>query len=362
MPTAIEKADVFTAGEGGFNVYRIPSLAVTTRGTLLAFCEGRRSISDAAENAIVMKRSTDGGKTWEGPVTVARMGRDSLNNPTAIVVRDSGKIILFFQRYPFPSRELKVVHGPKLSWYHRLLGFRVLDAWMMSSDDDGISWSPPRDITSQVKPSIATSLASGPGIGIQLRRGPRAGRLVVPFNCGPFWRWRVFVAFSDDGGETWATGTFAPDPVEGHGNEVQAVELADGRLMLNARKQGGKQKARLVATSVDAGETWTPLVLDPALPDPACQGSIARHSDPLDGEPSIIIFANPASESHREHGVLRASHDEGSTWPVAVSIEPGNFAYCCLGVLPGKTVACLYETGEKGGYEKIVLARIRLDG
>jgi sialidase-1 len=110
-----------------------------------------------------------------------------------------------------------------------------------------------------------------------------------------------------------------------------------------------------VATSTDGGETWSPLAIDAALVEPGCQGSIIRHSDPLDGEDSILLFANPASQARRESGTVRASFDEGKTWPVAKVIEPGNFAYCCLGILPGKRVACLYETGEKSGYEKIVI-------
>nr|MDO8088186.1 sialidase family protein [Candidatus Sigynarchaeum springense] len=351
-----ETNDVFIGGQEGFPVYRIPSLAVTRKGTMLAFCEGRQSISDASQNAIVLKRSTDGGKIWEPLKVVARMGRDSLNNPQTAVVRETGRVILFFQRYPYPSNENTVVAGYVASPLKRLLGLRALDSWSMHSDDDGATWSSPRDITRQVKPPApATSLASGPGIGIQLRRGRHAGRLLMPFNCGPYGKWRVFCAFSDDAGETWHRGQFAPEPGPGHANEVQVVERVDGTVLLNARNQRGA-KRRKVATSSDGGETWSPLAVDGTLIEPVCQGSIIRHLDPLDGEKSVILFANPASEARRENGAVRASFDEGKTWPVAKVIEPGKFAYSCLGTMPDKRVACLYETGDKSGYEKVVLA------
>ncbi|NMC07171.1 MAG: exo-alpha-sialidase [Candidatus Lokiarchaeota archaeon] len=357
MPTS--KVDVFVGGHEGFNVYRIPALVVTRDGVILAFCEGRKSISDMSENAIVLKRSVDGGKTWEPLRIIARMGKDSLNNPTAVVVRETGRIILFFQQYPWPSNEHRVVAGYVASPLKRWLGFRAVESWCMHSDDEGRTWSAPRNITRQVKPPApVTTIASGPGIGIQLRRGRHPGRLLVPFNCGPYGHWRVYCAISDDGGETWRRGELAPEPGPGHANEVQVVELADanGTVLLNARNQGGGNKHRKVAWSADGGETWSPLETDATLVDPVCQGSIIRHSDPVDGQASVLLFANPASHSRRENGTIRASFNEGKTWPVAHVIEPGNFAYCCLGTLPGNRVACLYETGEKGGYEKIVLA------
>ncbi len=353
LPT--RKVDVFVGGQEGYNVFRIPSLVVTRKGTLLAMCEGRKSIIDHSENAIVLKRSLDGGLTWEPLRTIAAMGRDSLNNPQAVVVRETGRVILFFQRYPYPSNEHRVVAGYVASPLKQWFGFRALDSWCMHSDDDGASWSAPRDITREVKPPApVTTIASGPGIGIQLRRGAHAGRLLMPFNCGPWGSWRVYCAISDDAGGTWRFGQFAPDPGPGRANEVQVVELVDGSVLLNARNQGGN-KRRKVAVSTDGGETWSTLTTDAGLADSSCQGSIIRHSDPLDGESSILLFANPASQVRRESGTVRASFDEGKTWPEARVIKPGNFAYCCLGVMPDKRIACLYETGEKSGYEKIVI-------
>jgi sialidase-1 len=357
----ITKTDVFIGGTEGHAVYRIPSIVITRAGVLLALCEGRKSISDHSENTIVLKRGTDNGDMWEPLRVIARMGRDSLNNPQALIVRETGRVIVFFQNYPYPSNEHRVSPGLVEKKWQKWLGIRVLRSYEMHSDDDGVTWSLPRDITAQVKrPSKVTTIASGPGNGIELRRGEHAGRLVMPFNEGPYGKWRVYVAYSDDQGKTWTMGNVAPESGPGHANEVQVVELSDGSILLNARTQGGT-KHRKIATSKDGGQTWSSLTEDLTLIEPACQGSIIRHSDPLDGEKNILLFSNPASMTRREAGTIRASLDDGKSWPFAQLIEPGNFAYSSLVVLPDESVGCLYETGTRNGYEKIVFARCPVD-
>lgn len=181
----ITRVDVFTGGLEGHATYRILSMVITVRDIILAFCEERKSISDHAENTIVLKRSIDNGETWEALRVIARMGLDSLNNPEAVVIRETNRLILFFQCYPHPSNEHRVVPGFVETRWQRLFGYRTLHSFEMHSDDDGVTWSIPRDITRQVKrPSKVTTIASGPGIGIQLRRGEHTDRIIMPFNQG----------------------------------------------------------------------------------------------------------------------------------------------------------------------------------
>ena len=158
-----------------------------------------------------------------------------------------------------------------------------------------------------------------------------------------------------DNGASWDRGKLALTPDSDRAAEPQVVELVDGRLMLNARTLS---KVRKVALSEDAGATFSPLVDDPALIEPACQGSILRYSDPLDGEPSRILFSNPASQTERANGTVRLSLDEGATWPVARTLYPGSFAYSCLTVLPDGTIGCLFEADD---YQRIAFARFSLD-
>ena len=347
-----EIVDVYRSGMGGYHGFRIPSALTTEKGTILAFAEGRpQSLTDAGGNDLVLRRSSDGGRTWSEMQVIAEDGPHSLNTPCAVQVRETGRIILFYHRYPAGTNEQKVEPG--------LEGDRICRALMITSDDDGLTWSEPRDITRQVKrPTVVTSFSTGPGVGIQLRRGPHKGRIVMPTNQqGPRHEWNLFAIYSDDGGESWAYGELAPNPGKGWGNEVQAVELVDGRVMLNARVQGGN-KCRKVATSSDGGETWTPLREDPVLIEPVCQGSILRLSDPLDGRRSRILFSNPASQTGRRNGAVRLSYDEGKTWAVSRVICPEPFAYSSLTVLPDGTIGCLFEADQ---YRSIRFARFKLD-
>ncbi len=341
--------DVFTGGQEGFAVYRIPALVTTKRGTLLAFAEGRKNMGDQAQNQIVLKRSTDGGQTWLPLQVVAADGASSLNNPQAVVAGKTGRVLLMYQRYPPGRREGNVVAG--------LTGTNVCTGWITHSDDEGVTWSAPRDISAQLKHPTATSLAGGPGIGIELRRGPHAGRLLMPFNEGPAGKWRVFAAFSDDGGASWKLGEVAPQGGKGYGNEVQMVELGDGSVLLNARNQGGA-KLRKVATSRDGGATWSPLADDPNLPEPVCQASLLRHPNTGAPEKDVLLFCNPASQSKRANGTVRLSRDDGKTWPVNRVVCPGPFAYGCLTSLPDGAVGLVFE-GDN--YRRIQFCRFTLD-
>jgi len=333
--------DVFINGSEGYPQYRIPALLSTPKGTLLAFCEGRASISDHAANDIVLKRSTDQGKNWLPLQVIAEDGDNCLSNPEVVQVEPNGRILLVFQIYPKGYHESGVGPGVESDTTCR--------AWIISSDDDGITWSKRREITGQVKrPTFATSIASGPGNGIQLKFGPHKGRILMPFNQGPVNRWKTYAAYSDNLGETWAYGEVAFEQDPGYGNELQMVELSDGTVVLNARIQGG-HKCRKTGFSNDGGMNWTGLLDEPQLPDPVCMASIIRiNSSPLN--PAPIVFSNPASENDRTNGVLRISYDDAKTWSVYKSVYPGSFGYSHLTDMGNNQVGILFERDE---YSKI---------
>jgi sialidase-1 len=342
--------DVFAGGQDGYPAYRIPALITTPRGSLLAFAEARANLRDHAENDIVLKRSTDGGKTWGPLQLIDEDGTNALNNPTAVVVRQTGHVLLMYQRYAKGFDEHKTEPGYD--------GPRICRTFITHSDDDGATWAEPREVTQQVKrPTVATSTATGPGIGIQLARGPHAGRVLMPFNQGPYGKWQVYAAFSDDSGKSWRYGQTAPEGTRGYANEVQFVELKDGSVMLNARNQAG-DKLRKVALSRDGGETWSATQTDPALVEPVCQAAFLRHpatGDPMD---DVFLFSNPATQTARTNGTIRLSRDEGKSWPVSRVIYPGSFAYSCLASLPDGTVGCLFE---RDGTKRISFAQFTLE-
>jgi sialidase-1 len=260
-----------------------------------------------------------------------------------------------FQSYPygFSERDGKILPG--------LDGPAIVRNYVIHSDDDGMAWSKMEDVTRTTKHAErVTILASGPGIGIQLKYGAHAGRILIPFNEGPFGHWNVLAVFSDDGGTTWQLGEPAPGGCVTNAtgnttslvNEVQMVELSAGAVMLNSRKWGGKA-LRKTAVSQDGGATWTNIAEEPALQDPGCMASIFRFENK--GR-SVLLYSGPDS-TKRENGTVHLSGDDGRTWPVKKVLFPGSFAYSVLTVLPDGTLGCLFETD---GTDRVVFARFTL--
>ncbi|MFN0169296.1 MAG: exo-alpha-sialidase [Bryobacteraceae bacterium] len=366
----LTQSDVFTEGEGGYHTFRIPAMVVSKRGTILAFCEARKSsAADHGNIDLVLKRSSDNGKTW-GPLQVVHeeggMARIAIGQPTPLVERETGTIHLLFCR---DNRQ----------------------AFYTKSTDDGANFYHPREITaafngfqaqlesdlSQTKagdkqdglPFRVTRLAVGPGHAIQTRRG----RFLVPVWLNSYhvfpssaggpnevidYRYRAAAIYSDDNGLTWTAGrviTGAEGSVAA--NEAMVIEMADGTLSLNMRVVG--RKTRTVAWSKDGGDTWSAATPDPNLIDPNCQASVVHLSGSGEQGKSRILFANPASTT-RERLTIKLSYDEGKSWPVAKMLNAGPSGYSDLVVLDDKTLGCLYERGVKRAYEKVTFARFSL--
>lgn len=342
--SAQKVVDVFSKKTEGYRNYRIPSVICTKKGTLLAFAEGRANLMDHSENDIVLKRSLDNGASWSSLVIVAEDGKNALNNPQAIL-RSDGRIILMYQRYAEGFGEKNAMPG--------LDGERICKTFVRHSDDDGVTWSEPEDITLQVKRPEATSVASGPGIGIELQKGKHVGRLIMPFNQGPWEKWFVYAVYSDDGGKTWQKGDITPYTKKSRGwaNEVQIVELNDGRLMLNARSETGNRK-RKIAYSDDGGQTWSEIKDEKQLLEPQCQGSIIRYDE------KTLLFCNPRHRTRRLRGTIYASLDDGQTWPHRKTIYKEGFAYSCLTVLSDGRIGVLFE---RDGYESVGFLTLKLE-
>ncbi len=341
----VKIVDVFVPKLDGYPAIRIPSIVTSQAGTLLAFAEGRQG-GDHSQNDIILKRSLDNGQNWGQLQVVHEAGVLSLNNPQAVVL-DSGRILLMYQRSKLGEHKAKPGFGDDAYF-----------TFVQHSDDDGQTWSSPRDVSRGVKRAErVTSVASGPGIGIVLQRGEHRGRMLMPMNEGPYGDWRVYAAISDDDGQTWRYGERAPEDGSGHGNEVQMVELPDGCVMLNARTQGGGTKHRKVAISEDGGETWSPLQDDVVLVEPVCQASLLRYSWP-EQDRSRILFLNPANQKSRTGGLLRVSYDEGKTWPIGKTVYADGFAYSCMSRLSDGRIGILFE---RDNYAKISFQAVTLD-
>jgi sialidase-1 len=334
--TAGTAVDVFVGGTGPNAVYRIPAIT-KAGGRLLAFVEGRAALGDIGTNDLVLATSDDGGATWSAPRTLLDVPDRSINNPCVVTLHSgdrAGRVLVIVQSYPADTHEDQQATG--------LDGPGVCRAHLLTSDDAGATWSEPRDVTASMRRAEAPTVASGPGAAIQLRSGPHVGRIVVPFNQGPYGQWTVYTCFSDDGGTTWSMGAVAPGGAPAHANEVQVAELPGGDLILNARSFHGA-KQRLGARSQDGGATWSALTPIASLPDPCCQAGLLSVTV---GARPVLVFTGCDSATARTNGTLWISLDEGASWAIKQRLAPGFFAYSAPVDLGGGRVGVLAETDD----------------
>lgn len=346
----LKQQSLWKGGEGGYHTYRIPALVVTPQGSILAFCEGRKSSSsDAGDIDLLLRRSLDNGETWSQQKVIWNDRGNTCGNPCPVVDAETGTLWLLCTWNRGDDREHAIINGRSKD---------TRRVFVMSSTDDGLTWSDPREITSDVKNPRWTWYATGPGSGIQIRHGEHAGRLVLACDHieAKTKHYYSHIVYSDDHGKTWKLGGRTPNHQV---NECTVVELSDRRLMLNMRNYDRSKTCRQRAFSRDGGITWQDQGFDTTLVEPICQASIERYSWPAQGKQGVILFANPASTT-RVNMTVRASFDDGETWPSKLRLHSGPSAYSDLAVLSDGTAACLYERGTDQPYEQIALARFAL--
>jgi sialidase-1 len=344
---------LFLAGHDGYHTYRIPALAVTHKGTVLAICEGRKkSWNDSGDIDLLVKRSTDHGKTWSTQQVVWDDASNTCGNPCVVVDKTSGTVWLLSTWNRGDDHENQII-ARKSKDTRRV--------FVMHSKDDGKTWSKPVEITTDVKKPDWTWYATGPGSGIQIEHGPHKGRLVIPCDHieAETKHYYSHVIYSDDHGATWKLGGRTP---QHQVNECEVVELTGGRLMLNMRNYDRTKRQRQTAVSDDGGLTWRDQKHDPALIEPICQASIKRFRWPQGDQPGVILFSNPASSNARVNMTLRASFDDALTWPFSNVLHAGPSAYSSLAALSNGDVACLYEGGRENIAESIVFSAFPVTG
>jgi sialidase-1 len=347
-----QQTKLFISGEDGYHTYRIPAIIVTQKGTLLAFCEGRKKgRGDSGDIDMLLKRSEDGGKTWSEQQVIWDDGDNVSGNACPVVDRDTGTIWLLMTWNLGSDKESEIIKQESEDTRRVFISY---------SEDDGLTWISPNEITSDTKLKNWTWYATGPGVGIQLQRGEFAGRMIIPCDHieADTEKYYSHIIYSDDHGKTWQLGGSTPmDQV----NECQVIELANGQLMLNMRNYDRSKHNRAISISPDGGKTWTETFHDSTLIEPICQASFLRYSWETDSSENIVLFSNPASETDRVKMTVRLSYDEGKSWPDAIVLHDGPAAYSCLTVLPGGEIGCLYEAGEEYRYETIVFEKLSLD-
>jgi sialidase-1 len=374
-----ETANVFPAAPDNKPNCRIPALLQAPNGDLLVFAEKRNDgPGDIGDHDIVLKRSRDKGWTWGAEEVVFDDGGKTCADITVGLDRTTGKIWLFFLR---DKKQFAC----------------------LTSGDSGATWQGPVSIHAQVtrpewdhlrgKAADAEEEARGRGAAwakgwfqrygvgpgnavIQLRSGPKAGRLLVPARHredigGGRLRSFSHVFYSDDHGASWKLGGTAGV----NSSECQLVELANGDVMLVARNESGEDAPdnlrHLVALSADGGETWGPLRRAEELITPRCHGSVERYTLAAGQDKNCLLFCSPASPfRQKEHPygrynlTVRLSCDEGATWTAGKTLWPHPASYSDMVVLDDMTIGLVYERGPKGSthyWDEIHFARFNLD-
>jgi sialidase-1 len=349
----LARVTVFESGKDGYAFFRIPSVIAAADGALLAFAEGRvNSGADHGDIDLVMRRSEDMGETW-GPLSVIwDDGPNTCGNPTVVLDRDTGRLWLALTHNLGQDDLMAITKGTSE-------GTRTV--WITHSDDHGVTWAPPREITPDVKLPEWRWFATGPGVGIQLQNG----RLVIPANRNTGFGAQAaasLVFYSDDHGATWRLGGEVGPAM----SECQVAELKDGRVMLNARRTANRAQSRVVALSADGGASFGPARHDDTLIEPTCQASLLTHPGAADGA-RVLLFCNPATDIAGRFGrknlTVRLSRDDGQSWPRSLLLQKDFAAYSCLVSLPDGGIGCLFEAGgdvRRERYQRIDFVRFDL--
>lgn len=406
---------LFAKERGPAGNYRIPSVITTKHGTIVACADARYFTARDNPNRIdkAICRSLDNGKTWEDMFVPAKEQGESMQfssaaiDPCLLYDEDNDKIFMFYSHTPagvgilnskrgtgLDSEGRQIVvkdkkkysvgkdgilylkdkatqfrvdengnvfdNGKKVGNIKTLEGgfteYRTSYMYVCESVDDGVTWSKPVCISSQIKESYMCFIGCGPGVGIKIRNGAHKGRLVAPIYFTPrFWPLMECTAciYSDDNGKTWKRGGAAGENrkrlgifkvghkliVDGERtSESQIIELPDGSLKVFVRNHASCRKVA-VAISKDGGESWHDYHhID--VPQCICQISAINVKD---GDKEATLLLNAANPKKREQGVIRLSYDYGETFPYAALIKDAEFVYSSMCQAKDGTICVLYE-------------------
>ncbi len=337
-------------GEADCHTFRIPAIARTTHGTLLAVYdmryEGGRDLQGHMD--IGLSRSTDGGTTWEAPQPIMDMGEfgglgqdlNGCSDPNILVDENTGEIFVSAVwthgkpgTHQWRDKGSEPGHGINQSTQFMIV----------RSSDDGKTWSKSENWTERLKDPSWYLFAPAPGNGITMSDGtlvmPTQGRdeTGLPFSN---------LMWSADHGKTWTVGSHARSDT----TECAVVELSDRSLMLNMRDNRNRNdksetNGRAVNVTKDLGQTWTTHSSDHgALPEPVCMASLIGHTL-ADGR-RVLFFSNPNSKTNRKNMTVRVSLDDGKTWPVdkQILLDEKGGAYSSLVMVDDQTLGIIYES------------------
>jgi len=429
-----EVMTIFSKASGRAGHYRIPSIVKTKSGVLVACADERFYTCRDNPNRIdkVVRRSLDNGLTWEEQIVVVEEVGESMQDASAAIDpcmlydENSNTVFMIYSHTPAGVGILKCKKGlgqdkeGNLYLYEgkrrytlkdgkiydksgsvkedykimpngdvifkgqpagnyklnsgKLKELKTSHLYITSSNDDGLTWSKPINITNQVKENYMSFIGAGPGVGITVKNGKYKGRLIFPLYYNVIEKFQILmlsacVMYSDDNGKTWHRGK-SPNQTRKHGiftvghrfvlqgdmiTETQLIECEGGRLKLFMRNHSSK---KLIATAIsdDGGETWQDYKHHPQLPHCICQCCVING---VEYGKEGTLFLNAADPKERRNGVIRLSYDYGETFEYSKLIKQGEFVYSCMVWLGDGKVGVLYE--ENTQHEEINFITVTLD-
>lgn len=354
-----QRVELFQPATEGYEIYRIPGMVTTPKGSVIVYCEARKnSRSDWGAIDILLRRSTDGGETFGPPTAIPAVVGPKPKNPVAVK-----KNLAVEGEITHNNPVMLVEPDGRL---HLLFCLEYMRCFIIHSCDDGVTWSAPEEITGafeSYRPEYEWQvLATGPGHGVVMT----SGRLVVPvwLSTGTGGHAHrpsaVSVIVSDDHGQSWMRGPLIVNTTEVTPNpsETIAAELSNGGLLLSIRNESVRHR-RLISRSPNGYDQWSAPVFEPALFEPVCMAGLisVEQSDKhclIHVGPDSSDAAPPAPTGEEVKGSgkslprrnlsIQISHDDGAHWSRRVSLERGPSGYCDLAYLPNGTVLCLFES------------------
>jgi sialidase-1 len=359
------------------HTYRLPSLIVTEKGTVLAACQKKIGRTDWDRSSFVLRRSCDGGKTFDPEQVIYERADYVTFTGNLIEDRDTGTIFACFIAFPFQRRRTWFQE----TWLPRGGGFMIA-----KSQDDGRTWSEPVQIMPEPNAEGWHGAATyNCNHGVQLRYGPHAGRLVAGgrvFKEGVYWgRAKGGLVYSDDHGATWHVGAVVMPEHGGVNGEVTVGQTVQDEVYVNSRNcarkefprriaRGGKLPEgivldrRIYSRSKDGGETFYEEGYHDELLDPPCNAGQARYCTKAEGGRNILLHTKPAGEKlgDRSHLTCYVSYDEGRSWPRGRVVSEKSGGYSDVAVTADKTILTLYENRRDDSVPKgMLLARFNLE-
>jgi hypothetical protein len=349
---------LYAPGDAGSVSYRIPAIITAADGSLVTVTDKRWNNTADLKNKIdlVVRRSTDNGQSWSAPLTISNFGSPNGTGDAALVLD-------------------KVVNpGTLLCLFAANVGFGAstptvpINIQYCKSTDNGLTWSPPTDITNQVYGAGCTNPISKTWYGAFVASGRmhqlRSGRImavldVIQTSGGSQ---SNFTIHSDDGGSSWVAETSDATThgiaAAGQANEAKLVELDNGNLMMSTRHAPNQ----LMSISANAGVKWGAATSNAQLVEPSCNGDFIRYTSTVDGyNKSRLLQSIPNNSGTRKDVSVFISYDEGSTWTTSRAIFPQASAYSSLTILPDGTIGMYYENGEYGDVYDMYFARFSLN-